>query len=253
MSDYSDYNSQSHHASTDNRDTYSGNISVSLAYHPFLLVGQANAYQYKASERTADEMDSPTLGGGGDTAGYNPGTSTGRYVGDNTRECGDVQDAESLDTPTRSGRPVAGDSSYSSPDSDSFAASGDDGQRPIDTMSPGVSATDSTPYAGGTEYGSGMTGGPGLGNKTSNDESEVDGSATRFGSHGDTSSYSGGTEYGSGTTGGAGAGNKTSGSMEHDSTMGKLMEMSGKIVHNDGMVEKGHARREAAGAFDESS
>lgn len=49
------------------------------------------------------------------------------------------------------------------------------------------------------------------------------------------------------------AGNKTSGSMEHDSTMGKLMEMSGKIVHNDGMVEKGHARREAAGAFDESS
>ncbi|RMY74281.1 hypothetical protein D0863_03317 [Hortaea werneckii] len=240
--------------------------------------------KYKASERTADGMDSPTLGGG-DTASYNPGTSTGRYVGDNTHECGDVRDAESLDTPTRSGRPVAGDSSYSSPDSDSFAASDDDvlyytlgccctgpastyvvdciiQQRPIDTMSPGVSATDSTPYAGGTEYGSGMTGGPGLGNKTSNDESEVDSSATRFGSHGDTSSYSGGTEYGSGTTGGAGilklmfvlrAGNKTSGSMEHDSTMGKLMEMSGKIVHNDGMVEKGHARREAAGAFDESS
>ncbi|RMY19223.1 hypothetical protein D0867_04803 [Hortaea werneckii] len=126
-------------------------------------------------------------------------------------------------------------------------------QRPVDTMSPGVSASDSTPYAGGTEYGSGMTGGPGLGNKTSNDESEVDSSATRFGSHGDTSSYSGGTEYGSGTTGGAGAGNKTSGSMEHDSTMGKLMEISGKIVHNDGMVEKGHARREAAGAFDESA
>lgn len=71
-------------------------------------------------------MDSPTLGGG-DTAGYNPGTSTGRYVGDNTRECGGVRDAESLDTPTRSGRPVAGDSSYSSLDSDSFAASGDDG------------------------------------------------------------------------------------------------------------------------------
>ncbi|KAI7358611.1 hypothetical protein KC336_g22066, partial [Hortaea werneckii] len=74
-----------------------------------------------------------------------------------------------------------------------------------------------------------------------------------FGSHGDTSSYSGGTEYGSGTTGGPGAGNKTSGSMEHDSTMGKLMEMSGKIMHKDGLVEKGHARREAAGAFDESS
>ena len=71
-------------------------------------------------------MDSPTLGGG-DTAGYNPGTSTGRYVGDNTRECGDVQDAQDLDTPTRSGRPVAGDSSYSSPDSDSFATSDDDG------------------------------------------------------------------------------------------------------------------------------
>ncbi|GAB1728634.1 hypothetical protein NU195Hw_g1436t1 [Hortaea werneckii] len=231
MSDYSDYNSQSSHASTDNRDSYSGNVS--------------------APERTADEMDSPTLGGG-DTAGYNSVTSTGRYAGDNTRECGDVQDAQDLDTPTRSGRPVAEDSSYSSPDSDGFATSDDDG-RPIDTMSTGVSATDSTPYAGGTEYGSGMTGGPGLGNKTSNDESEIDSSATRFGSHGDTSSYSGGTEYGSGTTGGAGAGNKTSGSMEHDSTMGKLMEMSGKIVHNDGMVEKGHARREAAGAFDESS
>merc|ERR1712072_1222716 len=77
-------------------------------------------------------------------------------------------------------------------------------QRPIDTMSSGVSATDSTPYTGGTEYGSGMTGGPGAGNKTSNDESETDSSATRFGSHGDTSSYSGGTAYGSGTTGGAG-------------------------------------------------
>ncbi|KAI7155671.1 hypothetical protein KC349_g6791 [Hortaea werneckii] len=251
MSDYSDYNSQSPHASTESRDTYSGNVSVSLAYHPFLLVGQANAYQYKVPERTADEMDSPTLGGG-NSAGYNPGTSTGRYVGDNTRESGDARDAQSLDTPTRSARPVAGDSSYSSLDSDSFAASDDDG-RPIDTMSSGVSASDSTPYAGGTEYGSGMTGGPGLGNKTSNDESEVDSSATRFGSHGDTSSYSGGTEYGSGTTGGAGVGNKTSGSMAHDSTMGKLMEMSGKIVHNDGMAEKGHARREAAGAFDESS
>ncbi|KAI6860312.1 hypothetical protein D0864_02444 [Hortaea werneckii] len=251
MSDYSDYNSQSSYASTDNRDTYSGNVSVSLAHHPFSLVGQANAYQYKAPERTADEMDSPTLGGG-DTAGYNPGTSTGRYAEDNTRECGDVHDAQDLDTPTRSSRPVAGDSSYSSPDSDSFATSDDDG-RPIDTMSSGVSATDSTPYTGGTEYGSGMTGGPGLGNKTSNDESEVDSSATRFGSHGDTSSYSGGTAYGSGTTGGAGAGNKTSSSMEHDSTMGKLVEMSGKIVHNYGMVEKGHARREAAGAFDESS
>ncbi|KAI7469579.1 hypothetical protein KC351_g13060 [Hortaea werneckii] len=196
-------------------------------------------------------MDSPTLGGG-DTAGYNPGTSTGRYVGDNTRECGDVHDAQDLDTPIRSDRPVAGDSSYSSPDSDSFATSDDDG-RPIDTMSSGVSATDSTPYAGGTEYGSGMTGGPGLGNKTSNDESDIDSSATRFGSHGDTSSYSGGTEYGSGMTGGAGAGNKTSGSMEHDSTIGKLMEMSGKVMHKDGLVEKGHARREAAGAFDESS
>ncbi|KAI6913140.1 hypothetical protein KC318_g13856 [Hortaea werneckii] len=252
MSDYRDYDSQSPHASTESRDTYSGNVSVSLAYHPFLLVGQANAYQYKVPERTPDEMDSPTLGGG-DGAGYYRGTSTGRCVEDNTRECGDVRDAESLDTPTRSGRPVAGDSSYSSPDTDSFAASDDDGQRPVDTMSPGVSASDSTPYAGGTEYGSGMTGGPGLGNKTSNDESEVDSSATRFGSHGDTSSYSGGTEYGSGTTGGAGAGNKTSGSMEHDSTMGKLMEISGKIVHNDGMVEKGHARREAAGAFDESA
>lgn len=114
------------YASTDNRDTYSGNVSVSLAHHPFSLVGQANAYQYKAPERTADEMDSPTLGGG-DTAGYNPGTSTGRYAEDNTRECGDVHDAQDLDTPTRSSRPVAGDSSYSSPDSDSFATSDDDG------------------------------------------------------------------------------------------------------------------------------
>ena len=72
------------------------------------------------------QYELPTLGGG-DTAGYNPGTSTGHYVGDNTRESDDVRDAQGLDTPTRSSRPVAGDSSYSSPDSDSFATSDDDG------------------------------------------------------------------------------------------------------------------------------
>lgn len=67
------------------------------------------------------------------------------------------------------------------------------------------SSTSTEPYMGGTDYGSGMTGGPGAGNKTSGSyDSTSDSSDTRFGSHGDTSSYSGGTKYGSGTTGGAG-------------------------------------------------
>ncbi|KAL2355872.1 hypothetical protein BJ546DRAFT_1060085 [Cryomyces antarcticus] len=105
------------------------------------------------------------------------------------------------------------------------------------------------------EYGSGTVGGAGFGNKTRTDSDDLDNSDTRFGSHKDTSSYSGGTEYGSGATGGAGYGNKHSGHDEgkegkKDSTMGKLMEKAGSMFKNEGMAEKGRAKREEKGAFE---
>lgn len=71
-------------------------------------------------------------------------------------------------------------------------------------------------------YGSGTSGGPGFGNKTTDNDTTYDNSDTRFGTRENTDSYSGGTEYGSGTTAGVGFGNKSaieSGySQEHDAT-----------------------------------
>lgn len=67
----------------------------------------------------------------------------------------------------------------------------------------------------------------------------------RFGSHSDTAPYSHATPLGSGSTGGAGYGNKT-GSFEgsKDSTMGKVMEKLGGMLHKDNLVEQGRAKRE---------
>ncbi|KAF2100427.1 hypothetical protein NA57DRAFT_54516 [Rhizodiscina lignyota] len=107
--------------------------------------------------------------------------------------------------------------------------------------------TNTDSYSSPTEYGSGTTSGAGFGNKTGDDGSgEYDNSDTRFGSHQNTAPYSGHREHGSGTTGGAGFGNKT-GSFSQDSTIGKMMEKAGSIMNNEKMVEKGHAKREAAG------
>ncbi|KAF2718049.1 hypothetical protein K431DRAFT_288002 [Polychaeton citri CBS 116435] len=106
----------------------------------------------------------------------------------------------------------------------------------------------SDPYSGGTEYGSGATGGAGSGNKLTSASSDSDTSTaeTAFGRT-DSNPYSGGTELGSGTVGGAGFGNKTS-SHSEDSTMGKLMQKAGSVMHNDALAEKGRAKREVAGA-----
>jgi len=57
--------------------------------------------------------------------------------------------------------------------------------------------------------------------------------------------------YGSGTTSGPGYGNKSSDHQDtkdgkSDSTVGKLMEKAGGMLHNDNMAEKGRAKREEA-------
>lgn len=78
------------------------------------------------------------------------------------------------------------------------------GDSSFDTSSTRFGSTSSTnPYSGGTQHGSGTTGGAGLGNKMSNDP-DVDTSDTRFGSSGRIGAYNGETQYGSGSTGGAG-------------------------------------------------
>ena len=41
--------------------------------------------------------------------------------------------------------------------------------------------------------------------------------------------------------------------MKIDSTMGKLMEKAGSAMKNEGMIEKGRAKREAAGLDETSS
>lgn len=70
----------------------------------------------------------------------------------------------------------------------------------------------------------------------------------RFGLHKDTSPYSHATPHGSGSTGGAGFGNKTgSFSESHDSTVGKVLEKAGHVVHSVKLEEKGAAMREKAG------
>ncbi|KAL5397131.1 hypothetical protein PMIN02_002526 [Paraphaeosphaeria minitans] len=109
---------------------------------------------------------------------------------------------------------------------------------------------DSRPYSNPHEaYGSGTTGGAGFGNKSApNAPIDTENSHFRFGSHQDTSPYSGGTRHGSGSTGGAGYGNKTgSFSESHDSTLGKMIEIIGHVIKNEGLVEKGHAKRVEAG------
>ncbi|KAF2448964.1 hypothetical protein P171DRAFT_518399 [Karstenula rhodostoma CBS 690.94] len=105
---------------------------------------------------------------------------------------------------------------------------------------------DSHPYSNPHEtYGSGTTGGAGFGNKSAPDAPlDTDNSHFRFGSHQDTSPYSGGTRHGSGSTGGAGYGNKTGSFGEsQDSSLGKVLEKVGHAVKNEGLVEKGHAKR----------
>ncbi|KAG9999306.1 hypothetical protein KCU78_g15979, partial [Aureobasidium melanogenum] len=125
------------------------------------------------------------------------------------------------------------------------------------------SSDDTGAYSGSTDYGSGVTGGAGFGNKSSSGRDDFgDSSDTRLGSSGDTSAYSGSNQYGSGTTGGAGYGNKSSdytssdnqsSGKQGDSTAGKLMSKLGGMMNNEKMVEKGEAKREAAGAYNDGS
>ncbi|KAF2015502.1 hypothetical protein BU24DRAFT_461746 [Aaosphaeria arxii CBS 175.79] len=109
--------------------------------------------------------------------------------------------------------------------------------------------TNSHPYtdADARPYGSGATGGAGFGNKSAPDpvaHSPEEARQHRFGSGSSTDAYSGSTEHGSGATGGAGWGNKTGKFTEsHDSTVGKLMEKAGHMVHNEKLAEKGRAMR----------
>ncbi|KAK4988940.1 hypothetical protein LTR66_007171 [Elasticomyces elasticus] len=119
---------------------------------------------------------------------------------------------------------------------------------------------DSDPYSNSTDYGSGTTSGVGYGNKNNRGGDGIDSSDTRFDNQsGDP--YSDSTRYGSGTTSGAGFGNKTKGGdsassdkkvtpATTDSTIGKLMEKAGGMMKNEGMVEKGRAKREEKGAFE---
>lgn len=120
------------------------------------------------------------------------------------------------------------------------------------------SSTGTDAYSGSNEYGSGVTGGAGYSNKSSGRDEFGDSSDTRFGSSTETGAYSGSNEYGSGSTSGAGYGNKSAAHSAHDnneksdkksdSTLGKLMAAGGKMMKNEKMVEKGEAKREAAGA-----
>ncbi|KAF2641162.1 hypothetical protein P280DRAFT_506782 [Massarina eburnea CBS 473.64] len=107
-------------------------------------------------------------------------------------------------------------------------------------------------YTGGHEtYGSGSTGGAGFGNKSAPDSTQgYDNSDLRFDSHHETGPYKGHKErnHGSGAVGGAGYGNKTgSFSESHDSTMGRIMEKAGHMMHNEKLAVKGRERRESSG------
>ncbi|KAF2678210.1 hypothetical protein K458DRAFT_395275 [Lentithecium fluviatile CBS 122367] len=114
--------------------------------------------------------------------------------------------------------------------------------------------SDNHAYSGGHDtYGSGATGGAGFGNKSAPDplSSEYNNEDLRFGSHQDTGAYKGQGNDGrhpSGSVGGAGYGNKT-GSFggKSDSTVGKLMEKAGHVMHNENLAAKGAAKREASG------
>ncbi|KIW00611.1 uncharacterized protein PV09_07808, partial [Verruconis gallopava] len=110
--------------------------------------------------------------------------------------------------------------------------------------------TSTEPYSGGhPKRKSGTIGGAGHGNKSApkTNMDEYDNSELRFGSHNNTEPYSGGHHvHKSGSVGGAGFGNKT-GTWGEDSRMGKVMEKIGQMTHNEDMVEKGRAKREAKG------
>ncbi|OAK97020.1 hypothetical protein IQ06DRAFT_338327 [Phaeosphaeriaceae sp. SRC1lsM3a] len=98
-------------------------------------------------------------------------------------------------------------------------------------------------------YGSGTTGGAGFGNKSGPSTAPSTSEEFRFGSHADTAPYSGAKESraGSGSTGGAGYGNKTGDfGGSGDSTLGKVMEKAGHVLHNEGLVAKGAAKRQDA-------
>ncbi|KAL5117622.1 hypothetical protein ACEQ8H_004515 [Pleosporales sp. CAS-2024a] len=124
----------------------------------------------------------------------------------------------------------------------------------------------SDPYSNAhPKYGSGATAGPGFGNKsdksssghgrryTSHDDQDKDEEGFRFAVHDeeeDTAAYRGASEAraGSGSTGGAGYGNKMTGGgfgLDRDSTVAKVMEKAGNLMHNEGLVTKGAAKREA--------
>ena len=100
------------------------------------------------------------------------------------------------------------------------------------------------------KYGSGATGGAGFGNKSDSSSLPTSNDEFRFDKHADTAPYSGAhdSRAGSGSTGGAGYGNKTGefGGSSGDSTLGKVMEKVGHVVHNEGLVAKGAAKRAEA-------
>ena len=87
------------------------------------------------------------------------------------------------------------------------------------------------------------------GNKRSSDPvPSPDDDEFRFGLHKDTSPYSNAAPHGSGSTGGAGFGNKTGSFSESSgSTLGKVMEKAGHILHNEKMAEKGRMKSEEKG------
>ena len=79
----------------------------------------------------------------------------------------------------------------------------------------------SDPYQGASEFGSGMTGGAGSGNKMAGSGEPQE---SGYGGNPDLASssdpYSGSSGYGSGTTGGAGSGNKFSSSDDSSNSTG---------------------------------
>lgn len=75
--------------------------------------------------------------------------------------------------------------------------------------------------------------------------------SSSFNSTGSTAPYSNATPMGSGSTAGAGYGNKTGSFGEtKDSTVGKMMEKVGQVVHSEKMEERGRAKREEKGFGD---
>lgn len=136
-------------------------------------------------------------------------------------------------------------------------SSGDDPNYDNSSLRTGTTH-DASAYSGSTDYGSGTTGGAGFGNKTGSFSGGGGDTANdhslRTGTSHHTQPYSGHTDYGSGSTGGAGFGNKTgsfsSGGEEGkgDSTIGKILEKTGTVLHSGKIEHKGHAKREAAGA-----